>query len=137
MDAPRENLDLRPVRRRLRDIGRVRRGIHHKKRLHILLDESCKAFKGWEDKSEPWTYSTCESYIEWCHLSKLWPLYRHNAHRKSDKANLHYCQSPCFTERCIQVIQSVYRTPKVPRNEVNLSIARMVYAEVVLDKSVD
>jgi hypothetical protein len=137
MDAPSENVDGVPLKRRARDIGRVRPGVHHKKRLHILLDESCKAFKGWQDQPDPWTYNVCEFYIEWCHISKLWPLHRHNAHRRSDKANLHYCKCPVFTERCIQVSQNVYRALKVPRNVVNLSIARMVYAEVVLQKRVD
>jgi hypothetical protein len=41
-----------------------------KKRLHILLDDTKKAFGGWEDLPEPWTFQTCEAYIEWCQFSR-------------------------------------------------------------------
>jgi hypothetical protein len=40
-----------------------RTGRPGKKRLHILLDDTKKAFDGWEDLLEPWTHETCEEYI--------------------------------------------------------------------------
>ena len=84
-----------------------------------------------------WTCQACEEYIEWCHISKLFPRSRYTVHRKTDKANLHHCRNPAFLERCIQVYQHLYRLPRVNRNEINLSIARMVYAEEILGKVVD
>jgi hypothetical protein len=50
-----------------------RTGRPGKKRLHILLDETKKAFDGWKDRPEPWTFQTCEAYIEWCHIGKSFP----------------------------------------------------------------
>lgn len=123
-------------RKKLNDKLRIRRGQKHKKRLHILFDGTCKAFNGWEDVEGTWTLDTCEEYIEWCHITKLFPSCRHLPHRKTDKANLHHCRHRNFKERCIQVAQHVYRKPKVYRNEVNLSIARMVYAEEILKRIV-
>lgn len=124
-------------RKKIKDKGRRRPGHRHKKRLHILYDDKQKAFNGWEDVQNTWTYQMCENYIEWCHISKLFSFSRHTPHRKSDKANLHHCKHPKFKERCIEVWQHLYGKAKVKRNEVNLSIARMVYAEEILGKSVD
>jgi hypothetical protein len=38
-----------------------RMGKHGKKRLHILFNDTKKAFDGWEDLPEPWTFQTCEA----------------------------------------------------------------------------
>jgi hypothetical protein len=116
------------MKKRTRKIG--------KKRLHIF-DESKKAFDGWEDLPEPWTFETCEAYIEWCHIGKGFPHDCYKLQRKVDKANLHYCEWPIFKERSIEMCQHIYEKPFLERNECPLSILRMVYAEVVLGKRVD
>jgi len=124
-------------RKRLKDSIRKRGGKKMKKRLHVLNNPLKLAFRGWEDEPKPWKYSTCEEYIEWCHISKLFPHERHRMHRTSDKANLPHCLNGAFVERCIQVYQFLYRHAYVERNEAPLFICRMVYAEVVLHKVVD
>ena len=78
-----------------------RTGRPGKKRLEILLDDSKKAFDGWEEEETPWSLETCEEYIEWCHIGKGFPHARYRTQRRADKANLHYCNWPIFKERCI------------------------------------
>ncbi len=124
-------------RKRLKDLTRKRGGKMMKKRLHVLNNPAKLAFRGWEDEPEPWKYSTCEEYIEWCHITKQFPHERHRYHRHSDKANLTHCLNAAFVERCIEVYQFLYKLPHVERNEAPLFICRMVYAEVVLHKVVD
>ena len=123
--------------KRLKDKNRKRHGKKQKKRLHVLNNPNKLAFRGWEVEPEPWKYSTCEEYLEWCHISKLFPLERHRHHRGSDKANLWHCQHADFVSRCIEVYQFLYRKQTVERNEAPLFICRMVYAEVILHKVVD
>ena len=124
-------------RKRMRDQNRKRGGKKMKKRLHVLNNPAKMAFRGWEDEPQPWKYSTCEEFIEWCHITKLFPHERHRNHRVSDKANLTFCHHAEFVERCIQVYQHLYNLRFVERNEAPLFICRMVYAEVVLHKVVD
>jgi hypothetical protein len=102
-----------------------------KKRLHIFMGHNKLAFNGWEDVAEPWNFQNCEAFIDWCHISRGFLLQRYKNHRKTDRANLLYCNWDAYKERCI------YDTPFVDRNECPLSILRMVYAEVVLGKQVD
>jgi hypothetical protein len=101
------------------------------------MDHSKLAFNGWEDVAEPWNFQNCEAFIDWCHISRGFPLQRYKNHRKTDRANLHYCNWDAYKERCIEMYQHIYDTPFVDRNECPLSILRMVYAEVVLGKQVD
>jgi hypothetical protein len=114
-----------------------RTGRPGKKRLEIFLDNSKKAFDGWEGITRKWNHEDCEEYIEWCHIGKGFPHARYYTQRRADKANLHYCKWPVFKERCIEMYQHIYETPDLDRNECPLSILRMVYAEVVLGKEVD
>jgi len=124
-------------RKRLKDLQRKRGGRRQRKRLHVLQNPLKLAFRGWEDVAEPWQLSMCEEFIEWCHIDRHFPLERHHHHRYSDKANLTYCLNGAFIERCIEVYQWLYNTPKVHRNEAPLFMCRMVYAEVILGKAVD
>jgi hypothetical protein len=105
--------------------------------LHILLDLENHAFLGWKKEDEPWTKKTCEKYIEWCHIDKLFAHSEHKKHCRFHAANLHRCRDPDFVERCIQIYQHVNDTAFVRRNECNISIMRMVYAEVKLNRMVD
>ena len=84
-----------------------------------------------------WTLQTCEIFLEWCHVGKVFPLARHSANRMRRAANLKYCTHDGITERCIQVHQHLYGEAYIPRNEVTYSILRMVYAEVELGRVVD
>lgn len=108
-----------------------------KKRLHILIDDELKAFKGWETVRTPWCYADCSRYISWCHVGRMWPYSRYAQSRRYHRANLNYCSNDIFKERCIQAFQHIYNKRKVPRNEVNFSILKMVYAEVILEVPVD
>lgn len=125
------------ARRELHDKGRRRHGKKQKKRLHILFDPEIKAFQGWETVDEPWSLTTCERFIEWCHIGKAFRTSRHSIHRKHNVANLKYCTWPEFKERCIQVYQHMYDQANVKNNTIVLSILRMVYAEVALLKKVN
>jgi hypothetical protein len=120
-----------------RDKTRARRGNVQRKRLHVLRNPLKLAFRGWEEVPEPWTYADCEEYIEWCHIDKKFPPERHRKNRKSNKANLRFCLCPDFTQRCVEVYQVLYGQARVERNEVMLYICRMVWAELVLKKTVD
>jgi hypothetical protein len=62
--------------------GRRCRGKIHKKRLHILFDQNSKAFQGWEAVVEPWSFTTCERFIEWCHIGKEFLPSCYGIHRK-------------------------------------------------------
>lgn len=108
-----------------------------KKRLHIFLDENKNAFLEWEDIPKPWNFNTCETYIEWCHISSGFLHYHHRLHCIEDKANLHHCQLLVFKEQCIKMCQHIYNIPFLERNKCPLSIAQMVHAKVVLGKKVD
>ena len=76
--------DRRPVtkadRKRQKDKERKKAGKHQKKRLHVLQNPAKLDFRGWESKEEPWSLATTEDYIEWCHISKLFPVERHQVH---------------------------------------------------------
>jgi hypothetical protein len=122
-------------RKRQRDTRLVRS--KQKKRLHILTNHELKAFSGWEAAPVPWSFAQCAKYIGWCHVGHLWPYSRYSQSRRTNKANLNYCTNEVFVERCIQACQYIYDEAKVRRNQVNLSILRMVYAEVVLAVPVD
>ena len=124
-------------RKRARDATRKRGGHIQKKRLHVLNNPAKLGFKGWWNAPQPWQSSTCEEFIEWCHISKQFPHERHRFHRHAEKANLTFCENVDFVERCIEVYQHLYNTAFVKRNEVSLLICRMVYAEVVLERVVD
>jgi hypothetical protein len=39
-----------------------------KKRLHIFINESAKAFPKWREVQEPWDFTSCEPFINWCHI---------------------------------------------------------------------
>ncbi len=123
--------------RREKDEGRKRAGKAQKKRLHVLFDHTNLAFSGWENENAPWSMKTCETYIEWCHIGHLFPASRHFLHRKYNGANLKYCNHMEFKERCIQVYQHLYNKELVFNNRINLTLARMVYAEQILKKLVD
>ena len=125
------------IRKSIKDKNRQRRGNIHRKRWHVLNSADHLAFKGWNEEAEPWSMQTCEDYIEWCHIGKLFPAWRHHYNRHTNKANLKYCENSAFVQRCVEVWQVLYRNPFVERNEVTLSIARGVYAEVALKKDVD
>jgi hypothetical protein len=114
-----------------------RTGKTGKKRLHIFFDKNKKAFNGWEDVPELWTFETCEAYVEWYHIGKGFLHDRYRLQRKGDKANMHYCEWPIFKERCVEMCQHIYEKLFLERNECPLSIWQMVYAEVVLGKRVD
>lgn len=123
--------------KKARDKGRSRKGQTQKKRIYTLMDPTLLAFPGWDSVPSPWTLSTCERYIEWCHIGKKFELHRHKQNRDSNKANLVYCTDENFLERCIEVNQVLYGDRTVERNEVPLYLARMVYAEIALGKEVD
>jgi hypothetical protein len=119
------------------DKGRRRRGKVQKKLLHILFDPDTKAFQWWEVVVEPWSLTTCEKFIKWCHIGKAFPPSRHEIHRKHNVTNLKYYTWPEFKEQCIQVHQFLYDQPNVKSNSIILSIQRMVYAEVAFLKMVN
>jgi hypothetical protein len=108
-----------------------------KKRLHIFLDESKLAFNRWEEVPKPWSFKTCEAYIEWCHIGRDFPHDRYRKQHKADTANLHFCQWPIFKEQYIEMFQLKYEKPFLEHNECSLFILRMVYAKVVLGKRVN
>jgi hypothetical protein len=111
-----------------------RNGKNTKKRLHIFFDETKKAFLGWEDVAELGNFSICEAYIEWCHISRGFPRYRHMLHRIADKISLHHCKWSIFKEQCIEMCQHIYDTAFLEYNKCPLSIVQMVYTKVVLRK---
>jgi hypothetical protein len=133
--------ETRPImkgeKKRQKDKERKRPGKCQKKRLHVLQNPAKLAFRGWESEAEPWSLATTEVYIEWCHISKLFPLARHQVHRHSSKANLKFCLNKDFANRCVTVFQFLYRQEIMKRCEAPLFICRMVYAEVILHKVVD
>lgn len=101
------------------------------------MDITVKAFSGWENVPTPWTQATCKRFMEWCHIDKLFPFWRHKIHRKHNMANLHYCNDPNFVQRCIEVHKFLYRNEDVETSKLPQFIAEMVYAEVRLEKEVD
>lgn len=125
------------IRKAEKDRNRKRRGTMHRKRLHVLTSENHIAFRGWDEVPEPWTIQTCEDYIEWCHIGKFFPAWRHHHNRHTNKANLKFCEIDPFRERCVELWQVLYKTAFVERNEVPLFLARGAYAEVALKKEVD
>jgi hypothetical protein len=122
----------------LRDKDRKRNGKPHKKRVAILIHPKIKAFLGWRTEAEPWTYQTVNKYVDWCHINKLFPFWRHKEHRTQSKANLAYSKNEDFTQRCLEVWMAIYLEPKVYRNDnFCFCLVQMVYAEIILKKKVD
>ena len=117
--------------------GRKRKGRIGKKRIGILKNPKILAFKGWEAEPEPWSFATCVRFVEWCHIDKLFPLYRHDIHRAHNKANLPGCYNELFKRRCVYVWRLIYCENQLFKNEVPYYLARMVYAETILGKRVD
>lgn len=124
-------------RKREKDKNRARHGKLQKKRMHVFNNPAKIAFRGWEDEPSPWSLITCEDYIEWCHLSKLFAPHRHLINRRMNKANLKYCTNEEFKRRALQAHQYLYEVEFMPRNDCPLYLCRMVYAEVILKKRVD
>jgi hypothetical protein len=122
----------------IRDKGRKRSGKIHKKRVAILIHPKIKAFKGWRNEPEPWSYKTVCKYVDWCHISKLFPLCRHKEHLKQNKVNLAYSKDEGFILRCCEVWKHLYLEDSTYRNDnFCFFLVRMVYAEYVLKKEVD
>ena len=121
-----------------RDKGRKRTGKSHKKRVPLLMHPKVKAFLGWRNEPEPWTYETVNKYVDWCHINKLFPFWRHKAHVDSNKANVGYCKNEDFKQRCCEVWMKIYTGDGNFRSsKVSFFLVQMVYAEVVLKKEVD
>jgi hypothetical protein len=125
------------LRKEESDKHRERRGAFQRKRLHVLRFPEKLAFRGWKDVPEPWTFADCCEYIEWCHIGKVFPEDHHNKHQRFSKANLKYCLDAEFKQRCIEVYQVLYNHGTVLRDEASLTIYRMVWAELKLEKMVD
>ena len=70
-----------------------------KKRLHIFLNESKKVVNGWKEVPELWTFGSCESYTELCHIGRGFPHDRFKKQCKVDKANLNFFQWQ-FSRNC-------------------------------------
>jgi hypothetical protein len=136
MDRQRQKTETE-LRKEEADKHRERRGAIQRKRLHVLRNPEKLAFKGWKDVLEPWTFADCCEYIEWCHIGKVFPKDRHNKHRRFSKANLKYCRDEKFKQRCIEVYQVLYNHGTMHRNEASLTICRMVWAKLKLEKVVD
>lgn len=119
-------------------MDRPRAGKKHKKRVPLLIHPKIKAFKGWRSEPEPWSYGTVKKYVDWCHISKLFPLYRHGKHVKTNKVNLAYCKNIAFMRRCCEVWFVLYLEERTFRNDdFCFFLAQMVYTEVILKKEVD
>jgi hypothetical protein len=136
MDRQRQKTEAE-LRKKEADKHRERRGAFQRKRLHVLRNPEKLAFRGWKDVPEPWTLANCCEYIEWCHIGKVFSKDRHNKNRRSSKANLKYCLDVEFKQQCIEVYQVLYNQEVVHRNEANLTICQMVWAELKLGKMVD
>lgn len=122
----------------VRDKDRKRKGKSHKKRVPLLLHPKIKAFLGWKTEQEPWTYETVNKYVDWCHINKLFPYWRHKIHLAQNKANLGYCKNESFTKRCLIVWMRLYGDSKPCRNDnFCFFLVQMVYAECILKKKVD
>ena len=65
------------------------------------------------------------------------PPSHHIIHRNHNIANLKYNMWPNFKERCIQVHQFLNDQSNVKSNVIILSILRMVYVEIALQKKVN
>jgi hypothetical protein len=137
MDDDHEDRRVAKIAKNEQDKERRRPEKVHKKHLQILFDPDIKAFQGWEAVVELWCLAICEKFIEWCHIGKAFPPSRHEIHRKYNVANLKYCTWPELKERCIQVHQFLYDQPNVKNNSIILSILRIIYAEVALQKKVN
>lgn len=127
-----------PQKKAGRDKDRRRNGKGHKKRVLLLLHLKIKAFLGWRTEPEPWTYETVNKYVDWCHINKLFPYWRHKIHLAQNKANLGYCNNESFTRRCLEVWIRLYGEPKPYRNDnFCFFLVQMVYTECILKKKVD
>ena len=85
-------------RKKQKDAGRARHGNLQHKRVHVLLNPAKLAFRGWEAASQPWTLATCEQFIEWCHIGKLFPLHRHNKQSYFKQGEHEMLQEPSVRE---------------------------------------
>jgi hypothetical protein len=122
----------------IRDKDRRRKGKGHKKRVPLLVHPKIKAFGGWRTEPEPWTFKTVNKYVDWCHINKLFPYWRHKIHLAQNKANLGYCKSESFIGRCLNVWIRLYGEPMPYRNDnFCFFLVQMVYAECILKKKVD
>ena len=127
-----------PQMKAARDMDRKRNGKGHKKRVPLLRHPKIKAFLGWKTEPEPWTYRTVNKYVDWCHINKLFPHWRHKIHLGQNKANLAYCKNEAFMRRCLEVWIRLYGEPKPYRNDnFCFFLVQMVYAECILKKTVD
>lgn len=125
-------------KRAARDKDRKRKGKSHKKRVPLLQHRKIKAFLGWKTEPEPWTYKTVNKYVDWCHINKLFPHWRHKIHLGQNKANLAYCKDKVFMHRCLEVWMELYGEPKPYRNDnFCFFLVQMVYAEYILKKEVN
>jgi hypothetical protein len=100
-----------------------RTGRNVKKRHQIFLDEKNKAFSRWKNFPKLWVFSTCDTFIEWCHVFRESPHYWHKLHCIADKANLHHCKRSIFKECYIQMCQHIHNIPFLEHNNCPLSVA--------------
>jgi hypothetical protein len=75
--------------------------------------------------------------LKWYHLFRGFLHYHYRLHPHANKSNFHLCKWPIFKERYMEICQYIYNITFLERNEWPLSIVRMVYAEMVLEKQVD
>ena len=113
------------------------KGRTQSRQRRILLDPHARAYPGWDQFQGDWDAQRCRRFIQWCHIDKLFPYHRHTFNVKTNMANLHACTHDGFVQRCIKVYRYLYKTRTVLRNEAPLFICEMVYAEVILNRTVD
>ncbi len=63
--------------------GKKRR---HEAKLKTFEDPTIITNVGWQNLPQPWSYTLCSSYVQWCDIDKKWPLSRHETHMKNNYA---------------------------------------------------
>jgi len=72
--------------------------------------------------------------VRWCHIHKKWPLSKHETHKKIILPNI---QVEHMKACMLEVYMAMIGNHFFPRNQVPLTMAQMVYAEVMIGVQVD
>jgi hypothetical protein len=112
------------------------KGRRHKVEFKALEDPTIITNVGWQNYPKPWSCMLCLQYVRWCHINNKWPVSRRETHKKNNSTQYTNCLDE-HKALMLDVYMAATGSHFPPKNQVPLTMAQMVYVEVVLGVQVN
>ena len=114
-----------------------RKGACHNFSWDILDNKNILAEEGWESLGDMyWTQKECKTYVKMYHIDKLWPREQHDLNTRTFSCKPGSCMDDHFMHRAYEVWTTLFGDRKPSKAHFNYTILCMVYAELILKRSV-